>query len=197
MDEPLSQDMDTPVERSVVVGTSAFWDRQNRRREVCMVLRRKSGLFLSFTKTFYPPGVYRLLTGGVEPGESVRHALLREVREETGLQVTVSRFLSVVAYHPEDSVSNDGGLPHYRTFVFLLDEVGGTLGALDQTEQVLAYREIPVNELPAIADTLDQLPTTFSPELGETWREWGRFRAIVHREVWRLLRSQRPEDVVD
>src|SRR4051812_2327989 len=105
MDEPLSQDMVMPVElpvaqfgrperHTVVVGTSAFWARQNRRREVCMVLRRKSGLILTFTKTFYPPGVYRLLTGGVEPGESVRQALLREVQEETGLQITVSRFLS-------------------------------------------------------------------------------------------------------
>jgi 8-oxo-dGTP pyrophosphatase MutT (NUDIX family) len=65
--------------------------------EVCMVLRRPGGL-LTAIKTFYPRGCYRLLTGGVEHGEPIEDALWREVGEETGLEVTATRFLAVIEY---------------------------------------------------------------------------------------------------
>src|SRR5262245_8008181 len=55
--------------------------------EVCMVIRRPRGTLLTAIKTFYPPGAYRLLTGGVGHGEPIDAALLREVDEETGLEV--------------------------------------------------------------------------------------------------------------
>jgi NAD+ diphosphatase len=183
-----------PLMRMVSVGTAAFWDDFGRSAEVCMILRRKSGLILTLAKTFYPPGVSRLLTGGVEPGETIHAALLREVHEETGLLVTISRFLAVIAYHSEHGHPNGGGMPQFYTFAFLLDEVGGTLGTLDPHEHVLAFREIPVDELPTIADILDHLPAVFSPELDGYWHEWGRFRAIVHREVWQLLAEREPYD---
>jgi NAD+ diphosphatase len=71
------------------------------------------------------------------------------------------------------------------------------LGAVDRDEQVLAYREIHVGELQDIANSLDQLSCEFSTELGETWHEWGRFRAVVHREVWSILtRGPRLHDTV-
>src|SRR5262245_61069032 len=66
--------------------------------EVCMVIRRPSGTLLTAIKTFYPPGAYRLLTGGVGHGEPIEAALLREVEEETGLEVVVRQFLAVIEY---------------------------------------------------------------------------------------------------
>ena len=66
--------------------------------EVCMVVRRKNGKLLTAIKTFYPPGAFRLLTGGIGHGESIEAALLRETAEETGLDVAVRRFLAVIEY---------------------------------------------------------------------------------------------------
>src|SRR6266487_1360095 len=66
--------------------------------EVCMVIRRKNGKLLTAIKTFYPPGAFRLLTGGIAHGESIEAALLREVDEETGLDVIARRFLAVIEY---------------------------------------------------------------------------------------------------
>src|SRR5689334_10837308 len=66
--------------------------RSDRFGEVCMVLRRANGRLLTAIKTFYPSGAYRLLTGGVGHGESIAAALLREIDEETGLDVAVRRF---------------------------------------------------------------------------------------------------------
>lgn len=60
---------------------------------------------------------YNLPGGGVEPGETVREALIREVREETCLEVEVGRMLFALEYEPE---RNRGwaGPTHHISLVF-------------------------------------------------------------------------------
>jgi ADP-ribose pyrophosphatase YjhB (NUDIX family) len=188
--------------------------------EVCMVIRRPGGTLLTAIKTFYPPGAYRLLTGGVGHGEPIEAGLLREVDEETGLEVVVQRFLAVIEYHLESSVVrsplsvaeqevlplSDNRQPTtdnerltqqatdnthrgytFVTFVFLLDEIGGMLGPRDPEERIGSFREIEVAELPVLAATLDRINAAFDPQIGGSWSDWGRFRAVVHRVVYDLL----------
>jgi 8-oxo-dGTP pyrophosphatase MutT (NUDIX family) len=168
--------------------------------EVCMVIRRLSGALLTAKKTFYPPGAYRLLTGGVKHDEPIQAALLREVEEETGLEVEIRRFLAVIEYHLDRGWGmGDGHLPStiphpsslisytFVTFVFLLDEIGGTLGAHDPEERIEAFCEIEVAELPALAAMLDGIGDGFDPQIGGSWSDWGRFRAVVHRVVYAAL----------
>jgi ADP-ribose pyrophosphatase YjhB (NUDIX family) len=170
--------------------------------EVCMVIQRPGGTLLTAIKTFYPPGAYRLLTGGVRHGEQIEAALLREIEEETGLDVEIRRFLAAIEYHLDrESGMGDRDLPTpiphppspipsaFVTFAFLLDEVGGTLGARDPEERIASFREIEVGELPALAATLDSIDKGFDPEIGGSWSDWGRFRAVVHRVVYEALTS--------
>jgi 8-oxo-dGTP pyrophosphatase MutT (NUDIX family) len=153
--------------------------RTDRYGEVCMVVRRPTGKLLLSIKTFYPRGAYRLPTGGIHHDEAVYDALLRETHEETGLDIEVRRFLARIAYHAADRP----GPPLFHTFAFLLDEVGGALGALDASEQLEDWREIDVDELTDVAAFLDDLPTSGTRDIGGDWRAWGRFRAVVHRVV--------------
>ena len=44
-----------------------------------------------------------------------------------------------------------------------------------------------IGELPALADTLASVPDQQSDEIGGSWRDWGNFRAVVHRVVHELL----------
>ncbi|HWQ11981.1 MAG TPA: NUDIX hydrolase [Roseiflexaceae bacterium] len=172
--------------------------KPDRYGEVCMVVRRPSGRLLTAIKRFYPPGAFRLLTGGIARGEPIEAALLRETQEETGLEVAVRRFLAVIAYRlvvPQAEASarrpaSDPSIPappDFVTFAFLLDETGGTLGAHDEAEQIAAYREVALAELPALAATLEQAPDAYDEEIGGNWRDWGRFRAVVHRAVYDVL----------
>ena len=148
-----------------------------------MVVRRPNGKLITAIKTFYPAGAYRLLTGGIGHGEPIAAALLREVAEETGLEIVVRRFLAVIEYrlallHPHP----------FATFAFLLDEVGGTLAARDAGERIGAFRELEVAELPALAKILAHIPDAFDREIDGSWADWGRFRAIAHRVVYDLLK---------
>ena len=132
IDAPILDDFHDPIHKP------------DRYGEVCMVVRRPNGTLLLSIKTFYPRGAYRLPTGGIHRGEPIFDALVRETHEETGLQIEVRRFLARIAYHGADA---PGGVPIFHTFAFLLDEIGGTLGALDTTEQIEDWREIEVADL--------------------------------------------------
>ena len=159
--------------------------KSDRYGEVCMVVRRPNGKLITAVKTFYPPGAFRLLTGGIHHGEPILDALLRETEEETGLQIEVRRFLAVVTYRLPGS---DPAQPAtFATFAFLLDEVGGTLHSADPSERLDEFREVTVDELPALADYLASLASEPSSEIHGRWHDWGRFRAVIHRAVFEAL----------
>ncbi len=178
-----------PLTRSVDLGQVHQFDpinRTDRYGEVCMVVRRKNGRLLTMKKTFYPTNAYRLLTGGIEQGEAVFNALLRETHEETGLEVEVKRFLVAAAYITTET----GDQPIFYTFAFLLDEVGGTLDVIDEDELVEAFLEIEPAELPHRAAILEQIgDAQFSQEIDGSWSDWGTFRAAIHHLVWEALNT--------
>lgn len=159
--------------------------KRDRYGEVCMVVRRSDGKLLTAIKTFYPRGAYRLLTGGIHHGEPIFEALLRETAEETSLMVEVNRFLAVLHYRYEGEAIDQP--PRFSTFAFLLDEVGGVLGVSDPDERLEEFREIEVEELPALATFLANLAANPSEEIEGRWSDWGQFRAAVHRAVYTAL----------
>ena len=154
--------------------------RRDRYGEVLMAVRRPNGKLLVAIKTFYPRGAYRLPTGGIHHGESVHDALLRETKEETGLETRVRRFLATIAYRGR---SSPRGAPLFHTFAFLLDELSGTLGALDTDEQIEDWREMTPAEVREQAAVLESLATEGTKSIGGSWGDWGRFRAVAHRAV--------------
>jgi NAD+ diphosphatase len=180
----------------------------DRYGEVCMVVRRPNGRLISAKKTFYPAGAFRLLTGGVDHGELIATALLREVAEETGLDVVVRRFLAVIEYPlrggweigdgsqesskvvPTPNSHLPTAISHFATFAFLLDEIGGALQAHDPGERIEAFRELAVADLPALAETLEHVPNTHDDEIDGSWRDWGHFRAVAHRVIYAALTSE-------
>ncbi|MDE3192252.1 MAG: NUDIX hydrolase [Chloroflexota bacterium] len=148
-----------------------------------MAIRRPSGTLLLSTKEFYPPGAYRLPTGGISHGEGILDALRREAHEETGLETEVRRFLARIDY-----LAPAGADAVFHTFAFLLDERGGTLGSLDPAERISSYREVRPEELEEVARRLEAA-TGAAPEIGGEWADWGRFRSVVHDAVARALRE--------
>jgi 8-oxo-dGTP diphosphatase len=84
-------------------------------------------------------GEWSLPGGAVEVGETLREAIRREVREETGLDVEPRAVVEVV---DRISADRDGRTRfHYVLIDFVCDPVGGTLCcASDATEAVWAEK---------------------------------------------------------
>jgi ADP-ribose pyrophosphatase YjhB (NUDIX family) len=74
-------------------------------------------------------GRWGLPGGGVDPGESVRTAVVREVREETGLDVEPLRLIGVYSDPANHQVITypDGNVIHYVSAVFECAIRGGVL----------------------------------------------------------------------
>lgn len=89
----------------------------------------------------YGAEFYGLPGGVVDPGETPAEAVVREVREETGLVVTAGPCAAVV-----DLVSADG--VRYRGHVFLPGDVMGTPSVQDPTE-IRAVGWWPLDALPS------------------------------------------------
>lgn len=190
----LSERYGAPLRQNAALSTSKLFDplgRPDRIGEVCMVVRRPNGKLITARKLFYPASTYRLLTGGINHGESILDALLRETEEETGLEVEVRRFLAVIGYtlhRSHNSASADQQrTTRFHTFAFLLDEISGVLACYDPDERVEDFREVRTEELPLLAQQLEQLGQEFDPEIDGRWRDWGRFRAAAHRIVHQTL----------
>lgn len=92
-------------------------------------------------------GQWGLPGGSLEIGESVTEGVIREVREETGLTVTVRRLIGVYS-EPKLQVVRypDGNVWHYVSVCFECAVRSGTLTTCDET---LALRWVSPTRLPA------------------------------------------------
>lgn len=107
-------------------------------------------------------GCWGLPGGGVEPGESVRAAVAREVREETGLDVEPVRLIGVYSDPLNHQIITypDGNVIHYVSSVFECVIRGGILacGAESLDLGFFDPKALPEDTLPIsrirIADAL-------------------------------------------
>ena len=74
--------------------------------------------------------------GGMDPGESAAEACIREVFEETGLEVEVKKLVGIYT-SPDILVEYpDGNKTQPVAFSFEVEVTGGTLGLSDETTEV-------------------------------------------------------------
>jgi ADP-ribose pyrophosphatase YjhB (NUDIX family) len=119
------------------------------------VIKDGAGRLLLIRRGHEPgKGLWSIPGGRIEPGESDEAALVREVREETGLVVTAGRLIGGVR-----RPAGDGAVLDIRDYA--AEVTGGTLVAGDDADDAVW----------ASAADLDSLPLTDG--LLEALRSWG------------------------
>jgi NAD+ diphosphatase len=82
-----------------------------------MCLVKRGDEILLARSPHFAPGMYSALAGFVEPGETLEQCLAREVREETGIEITNPRYFA----------SQPWPFPHSLMIAFVADYAGGEL----------------------------------------------------------------------
>jgi ADP-ribose pyrophosphatase YjhB (NUDIX family) len=92
-------------------------------------------------------GFWGLPGGAVDPGESVQQGVLREVREETGLQVRVVRLVGVYSDPRNYMITHypGGDIVHNVSLCFVCERVSGTLQLSGESTDIGYF---PVEALP-------------------------------------------------
>jgi 8-oxo-dGTP pyrophosphatase MutT (NUDIX family) len=168
---PLSRTIEFPAV-STSTGPAGFPLSSPRTAEVVLIVPRRLNKILTHTKHFYPSGIWRLPTGGIQRGEGIEHALLRESVEETGNELRPVSFLFRIEYRWE------GSGKRFDSFGFLMSEAAEPIASRDPREQITAFRDVGRDGLRRIGERLESL--------GGSWRQWGLFRTVPHRTLLHL-----------
>lgn len=149
----------------------------DRRAEVVFAIEDPSGHIWVHAKPHYPAHIFRLPSGGVFWDEAIETALLREVQEETGLNVRIERFLGLLEY----TFYHSGTTAEFASYVFHLSSQGGQPTATPG-ETISAFRPVPPGQISELAIELRNL-------MGDR-RGWGQWRALAHDLVYDALFNQ-------
>lgn len=116
--------------------------RKRRAHDVTLLIRGRDGRFAVIRKPSYPPEVFRPPSGGVEPEESFEAGASREALEETGLAISLARYVARI----DASFSHAGAVARWTTHIFLAETLDTALAPTDLHE-IAEARWATVDEL--------------------------------------------------
>ena len=106
-------------------------ESKGRLHDITCFIRRDDGDFVVIQKPQYArTGIYRAPSGGATTGELLEDAAIREMYEETGLTIRLTRFVLDMRL---DVVCKDRTIP-WRSLVFLAEPIAGEMKPIDTRE---------------------------------------------------------------
>jgi 8-oxo-dGTP pyrophosphatase MutT (NUDIX family) len=104
--------------------------QKGRNHDITCFIECNDGYVVIQKHAYAKSGIYRAPSGGAQLGERIEEAALREMHEETGLDIALKRF--ILDSHL-NVVCADGSIP-WRSLVFLAEVMGGKMEPVDTYE---------------------------------------------------------------
>lgn len=156
--------------------------QSDRRGEVVFCVVRPSGKVIAITCEEYPKGIFRIPSGGIGHSEGVEEAVLREAKEELGIDAAIDSFVGVIRiefmYEKESFF--------FYSYIFTLKELGGKLVEDASDEEISEVLEIGIEELEKIVMSLYSIEGR--------WKDWGKFRYITSKAVLDFFKNKAESD---
>jgi 8-oxo-dGTP pyrophosphatase MutT (NUDIX family) len=115
-----------------------------RAHDVTMFIRKKDdpGRIVVIRKPFFPPEAFRAPSGAANRGESLEDGAVRESKEETGLDVQLTRYLARInaRFTSEDKVID------WTSHILEAREISGKLEPID-THEIAEAKWVSLDEL--------------------------------------------------
>jgi len=127
------------------------------------IVVNKAGELLMVHKT--DNNLWALPGGGMDPGESISQTVVRETKEETGMDVEVTGVVGIYTNPGHVIAYDDGEVRQQMSICFTTDLLGGAIATSSETSEV---EFVPV-------DRLDQL--TINPSMRLRINHW-----LEHRD---------------
>lgn len=162
-----------PEEMKILKQSKKF----NRAHDVTFFIFNTKHEIALIRKPGYPPRAYRAPSGGIRPGEDFETGIKREAREETGLEIELTRYLLRVSA----TFSCPPEVEFWTSHVFTAQEKGGTFAPQD-TQEVEAVRY----------GTFKELQGPIRQALLATGKGLFRYRVTLTDAVYNLLSSCTP-----
>lgn len=147
--------------------------KNNRNHDITLYIRYNDR-FIVIAKHFYPKGLFRAPSGGINPGEDFITGGKREAQEETGCEIEFSQFLLQTDVEFVHNIEKSQ-IIKWRSFVFLADYISGDFQFTDKDE----IREISFARLSDFDKYSETMRSTNIAGL--------HYRAALHDEVKKLL----------
>ena len=106
-----------------------------------------------------------LPSGGMEPGESASETCIREVEEETGLEVVIKRLIGVYTTPDELVVYRDGNKIQLVALCFEAEIVGGELRLSPETTEYGYFSYQEIQELDLLSNHTQRIKDAYSEEM--------------------------------
>lgn len=155
-----------------------FANLKFRDKTVLILIRNSKGQFILESGDYYPPGISRMLGGGVEVNEDVTDAAVREIREEIGLHIEKEMLQELVQVHIEGIYKTKVYKTQISVFSLKVPIDSFHLG--DDVSEVSLYSEDQYREL--VKKYLELKADHFKKAIDYSfsWKDYGRVYGFVH-----------------
>ncbi len=109
-------------------------------------------------------GAWCLPGGGMETGESAAEACIREIWEETGLTVVVTRLIGVYSSPHRITVYNDGNRFQFVSFAFEAQIVAGEPGLSDEVTEVGFFTRTEIAAINLMANHRERVEDAYAQQ---------------------------------